>query len=112
MTNEELRELYSHCIYCMLDDDVEKELSDWELREIFIPTINDMIDDGYDTEQIKDFVECCYHCYFMSTITLHALIEKYDLGIETDEYYGLCSDIYDYWRENGYFVKVARLNKK
>lgn len=111
MTNEELRELYSHCIYCMLDDDTEKELSDWELREIFIPTINDMIDDGYDTEQIKDFIECCYYCYFMSTITLHALIEKYDLGIETDEYYGLCSDIYDYWRDNGCFVKVARLNK-
>ena len=111
MTNEELRELYSHCIYCMLDDDTEKELSDWELREIFIPTINDMIDDGYDTEQIKDFVECCYYCYFMSAITLHALIEKYDLEIEIDEYDGLYSDIYDYWRDNGYFVKVARLNK-
>lgn len=36
MTNEELRELYSHCIYCMLDDDTEKELSDWELREMLI----------------------------------------------------------------------------
>lgn len=111
MTREELRELYSHCIYCELDDDVEKELSDFELSEIFIPIINDMIDDGYDTEQIKDFVECCYYCYFMSDITLHALIEKYDLEIEIDEYDGLYSDIYDEWKDNGYFVKVERLNK-
>ena len=42
MTNEELRELYSHCIYCELDDDVEKELSEWELNEVFIPIIEEV----------------------------------------------------------------------
>lgn len=111
MTREELRELYHTCVYCELDNDVEKELSDYELSEIFIPIIDEMISEGYDTSQIGDFVECCYYCYFMSDITLHALIERYDLEIEINEYNGLYSDIYDYWKDNGYFVKVARLNK-
>lgn len=108
MTNEELRELYSHCIYCMLDDDTEKELSDWELREIFIPTIHDMVDDGYDTEQIKDFVLVCDSLYYMSDITFFALCEKYNLDV-LDDYPS--TTVYADWKDNGYFVKVARLNK-
>ena len=104
MTNEELRELYSHCIYCELDDDVEKELSEWELNEVFIPII-----EGYDEEQVEGFVECCYFEYFMSDITLYALINKCDLDIYAEDPFS--SDVYSAWKDNGYFLKVKAMNK-
>lgn len=105
MTNLELRGLYSHCIYCLLDYNVEKELSDWELREVFIPIINDMINDGYDTEQIKDFVLVCHSLYYMSDITFIALCDEYNL-----KDYPLIIGYVD-WKDNGYFLKVKAMNK-
>ena len=109
MTREELRELYSHCIYCELDDDVEKELSEWELNEVFIPIIEEMIDEGYEEEQVEGFVECCYFEYFMSDITLYALINKCDLDIYAEDPFS--SDVYSAWKDNGYFLKVKAMNK-
>lgn len=113
MTREELRELYSHCIYCELDDDVEKELSDWELSEIFIPIIDEMISDGYVKEQLEEFVVLCYSYYFMSNKTYHALEERYGLDLWLWDF--ILSEKYDElektWGDNGYFLKVKTLNK-
>lgn len=109
MTDMELRKLYSEAVYCELDEDVEKELSEWELNEVFIPIIEEMIDEGYDEEQVEGFVECCYFEYFMSDITLYALINKCDLDIYAEGSFS--SDVYSAWKDNGYFLKVKAMNK-
>lgn len=47
--------------------------------------------------------------YFMSDITLYALINKCDLDIYAEDSFS--SDVYSAWKDNGYFLKVKAMNK-
>lgn len=113
MIREELRELYRTCVYCELDDDVEKELSDYELSEIFIPIIDEMISEGYVKEQLEGFIILCFSYYFMSNKTYHALRERYDLDLWLWDFVlsGKYDELEKTWGNNWYFLKVKTLNK-
>lgn len=117
MTKTELRELYGEkCVYCKVDEETEKELSDWELKEIFEPTINKMIADGYTYEQLEEFIILCHSCCFMSDKTYDAIEEKYDdLVLWVCECYFLSEEeyesLFETWENDNYFIEIKKLNK-
>lgn len=111
MTDAELRELYRDCIYPELDYDVEQELSDWELREIFRPIINQMIADECYQCDIEGFITLCDFNYYMSEITYFALADEYSLDLNEDNWHNSNYHYgYAVWEDSEYFLKVKELN--
>ena len=111
----ELRKLYSEAVYCELDEDMEKELSEWELNEVFIP-IMDEITSGIKLpytpeliELIESFIELCFYKYYMMDDTYYALLEKYNLP-EPDDSFDAYLFGMDMWGDTDVFLKVAEMN--
>ncbi len=112
MTNEEIRELYLSCYndaYFELDYETDNELSDWELREIFRPTINQMFGLGYETEDIEAFVMFCDYHDLMSDTTYYALANEYNLDL-SDESDGKIWYGRDIWDDCKHEFKIKELN--
>ena len=79
MTNEELRELYKNCIYCDLDAETTKELTELECKTIYFPIMDEMLRDGCTKQNLADFAEACFMDYYMTASTIINIRKRYCL---------------------------------
>lgn len=114
MTDMELRKLYSEAVYCELDEAAEKELSEWELNEVFIPIMDEITTSKltYTPELIESFVELCFYKYYMMDDTYYVLLEKYNLPEpdEPDDSFDAYLLGLEMWKDTEVFSKVAEMN--